>query len=281
VSGSGPATRGGVAALALLAALAAHADPAPFAGALPQFSAVPGGLVSLSLPPSAKPPAVSLEGVPVMVLPDESGWRAIVGIPLDREPGTLHVRVDGDGPATRRAIEVGPKRYDVQRLKVAKRQVDLAAPDLARVEREQAEIRKALATWTETAPATLRLEAPVPGPRSSSYGLRRFFNDQPRRPHSGMDIAAPLGTPIRAPLAGSVIAAGDYFFNGRTVLLDHGRGLITMYCHLSAIDVQPGQRVATGDALGKVGATGRVTGPHLHFGVILNRTAVDPALFLD
>jgi murein DD-endopeptidase MepM/ murein hydrolase activator NlpD len=281
VSGSASATRGGVAACALLAALAAHADPAPFTGALPQFSAVPGGLASLSLPPSAKPPAVSLEGVPVMVLPDESGWRAIVGIPLDREPGTLQVQVDGDGPATRRTIEVQPKRYEVQRLKVAKRQVDLSAPDLARVEREQAEIRKALATWTEAAPATLRLQAPVPGPRSSSYGLRRFFNDQPRRPHSGMDIAAPPGTPIRAPLAGTVIAAGDYFFNGQTVLLDHGRGLITMYCHLSAIDVQPGQRVATGDPLGKVGATGRVTGPHLHFGVTLNRTAVDPALFLD
>jgi len=109
----------------------------------------------------------------------------------------------------------------------------------------------------------------------------RFFNDQPRQPHAGLDIAASQGTAVKAPADGYVISTGEYFFNGNTVFIDHGQGMITMYCHLNHIDVKTGQHIKRGELIGTVGQTGRATGAHLHWSVILNRTMVDPELFLQ
>jgi murein DD-endopeptidase MepM/ murein hydrolase activator NlpD len=249
---------------------------------LPKESHVPGGVLLLPVQGAADDvPVVKLAESRAMVLRVKDHWLAVVGVPLSTAPGPLNVSIEMRGaPAQSTVIDIKRKQYREQKLKVAPKMVDLSPSDQARTDGERPRIQTALATFTDAAPTTLRLQPPVPGPRSSSYGLRRVFNDQPRNPHTGMDIAAPTGTPIKAPAPGRVIDTGEFFFNGNTVLVDHGQGLVTMYCHLSAIDVKPGDTLKAGEVLGKVGATGRVTGPHLHWGVVLNGTMVDPALFL-
>ena len=249
---------------------------------LPRHRSVPGGVAIIDLGASSTPPRVSLDDVPVLVVGDPAKWTAVVGIALGAHPGTRHLEVRRKGEAaTRLPLEIGPVRYAEQRLKVPPGKVDLSAEDLARFERERTHLSAVAATRSDAMPQSLRLLQPTAGRRSSSFGLRRFFNNQPRNPHSGMDIAAPTGSEVVAAGAGRVIDTGDYFFNGRTIWLDHGGGLLTMYCHLDAIAVKTGDLVAAGDRIGAVGATGRVTGPHLHWSVSLNRTMVDPALFLE
>ncbi|MET3493135.1 peptidoglycan DD-metalloendopeptidase family protein [Variovorax boronicumulans] len=248
----------------------------------PHASQVPGGVARLSLGPSAKRPTAFSGDVPLLVLGDAIEWTALVGIPLAATPGEASITVRTENGGEKQvAYTVADKRYREQRLTVAPRTVDLSPEDEARYVRERDHQAGVMATLTELRPdASLQMRVPVPGRRSSSFGLRRVFNGQSRNPHSGMDIAAGTGTPVLAPLPGRVIDTGDYFFNGGTVWLDHGGGLLTMYCHLSRIDVKVGDVLKTGEPLAAVGATGRVTGPHLHWGVMLNRAMVDPALFV-
>ena len=277
----------GLLALPGLARAAAAAAPsAPVsatAAGLPLQRVAPGGVAWVALGGGPSRPQAWLGDVPLLVAGQPGAWSALVGLALDTPPGVLRIRWQADdaaAPAGQAELAVQPWRYAEQRLRVKPGQVDLSPADLARHQRERAHQQAVIASFSADAPASLAMAAPVAGPRSGSFGLRRVFNGQPRAPHSGMDIAAPAGTPVAAPLAGRVIDVGDYFFNGHTVWLDHGAGLLSMLCHLSAVGVQTGDRLAAGQALGAVGATGRATGPHLHWSVSLNRAMVDPALFL-
>jgi murein DD-endopeptidase MepM/ murein hydrolase activator NlpD len=251
------------------------------ARATTRIAAWPGGVARIPLGDGQRVPRARLGAERVLVMRDGAEWIALVGVGLAAKPGSkLVVEADrGDG-FERFEIAVEHKAYAEQHLKVAPGHVELSKEDLARHEREREHLARVLRTFSETPPATLAMVPPVDGKRSSSFGLRRVFNGQPRSPHNGMDIAAPAGTPVAAALAGRVIDAGDYFFAGRSVVLDHGQGLLTLYAHLSEIDAAVGEPVAAAATIGKVGATGRVTGAHLHFSVYLNAVAVDPALFL-
>ena len=276
--------------IGLIAAMHANAatkstakkQPAATPGVWPRALQVPGGVARLSLGPSAKRPQAFAGDIPLLVVGDAIEWTALVGIPLATEPGEASITVRAEGKPERQiAYTVAPKQYREQRLTVAPRTVDLSPEDEARYVKERDHLTGVMATLTDMRPDTvLKMRVPVPGRRSSSFGLRRVFNGQSRNPHSGMDIAAGTGTPVLTPLPGKVIDTGDYFFNGGTVWLDHGGGLLTMYCHLSRIDVKVGDVMKTGEQLAAVGATGRVTGPHLHWSVMLNRAMVDPALFI-
>ena len=243
---------------------------------------MPGGIAAIKLGPDPAPPIVRFYGNRVLVLGDATAWQALVGIPLEAQANSkqlLVVERAGREPSTLK-FAVGHKEYAIQRLTVKPGQVDLSPEDQARYEVERAHLSEMRKTFTDTAPVSLALIQPVEGSRSNTFGQRRFFNGQSRNPHNGMDIPAPTGSPIVAAGEAKVIDVGDYFFSGNTVILDHGQGFLTLYAHMSAVEIAVGDRVATGAQIGRVGATGRVTGPHVHFSVFLNSVAVDPGLFL-
>ena len=240
---------------------------------------VPGGVAVIDLGTAATAPRATYQGKPLLVIhEDGQRWIAIVGVPLSSKPGAEQIELDS---GQRLSFQVGAKHYVEQRITIKnEQQVNPNAANLKRIERELAEQTRAYQQFSPRQPSNLLLDKPVNGPLSSPFGLRRFFNGEERNPHSGLDFAANRGTPVKAPAAGKVILIGDYFFNGKTVFVDHGQGLISMFCHLSQIGVKVGDELPRGGVLGKVGATGRATGPHLHWNVSLNDARVDPAIFI-
>ena len=259
-----------------------------FSGAstLPKANPVPGGIVIVPLDvKSIEAPIVKFKMNRVLVAPatnEPQKWVAVVGIPLDAKSGKHEINVTSNGQKQKVPFTIKKKKYKTQHITIKnKRKVNPTKKDLERIGKEKKTIVASLKTWRASPEINTKFVIPVKGRLSSPFGLRRFFNKQPRKPHSGIDIAAPEGTPIVSPAAGVILSTGNYFFNGNSIFIDHGQGLVTMYCHMSKINVKPGQHVAQGEKIGAIGKTGRVTGPHLHWAVSLNDARVDPGLFFD
>jgi len=252
--------------------------------ALPLAANVPGGIALVPLGTvldSPEPPRAWLGDRPVWVASDDGRWIAVVGVPIDTPAGAQTLRVRANGAERTQSFDVREKHYAEQRITLKdSSKVTLSPRDEARALAEIGRIQALKKHWRQSEETDTAFSRPVAGRLASRFGLRRIFNGEPRAPHSGLDIAARRGTRVGAPAAGTVLTIDDYFFNGKTVFLDHGNGLLSMYCHLDRIDVKPGEILRKGQTLGRIGATGRASGPHLHWSVVLNGTMVDPALFL-
>ncbi len=249
--------------------------------ALPQQALVPGGIALLQLPDYTNETQVFFDGKKVAVFPLGDSWFAMAGIGLKTTPGDYEFSVrQADGITFNTRVRIKYKKYDEQHLTIKnKRKVNPNKQDMERISSESIRKKNARRQFTENTPQ-VGFIWPVTGRISSIFGLRRFFNEQERRPHSGLDIAAAEGTPVKAAADGTVIDAGNFFFSGNMIYLDHGQGIITLYAHLSKIAVKPGDKIKQGEIIGKVGQTGRVTGPHLHFAVYANQTLIDPVFML-
>lgn len=217
----------------------------------------------------------------MLVTAERGQWFAVVGLSLDTVPGAHELRVQLGGKTMPYVFVVGSKAYPEQRISLAdKSKVELSPRDLARAEREISLITDIKRFWRPAADTDLDFSLPAAGSLGGRFGVRRYFNDAPRAPHSGLDVVVKRGSPVSASAPGFVLETAEYFFNGKTVYVDHGNGLITLYCHLDRIDVKPGDAVRKGQQLGLSGKTGRASGPHLHWSVVLNGVMVDPELFI-
>ena len=247
--------------------------------AQPRQSLVPGGIALIDID-SGDLSGYRFNGKPLLITQIDGQPRAVVGIPIGIKPGEHYIENRSNNSVQKKYFKVSHKQYSTQHITIKDdRKVNPYASDMDRILAEKTRKQKARNIYTE-ASTDIDFIQPVQGIKTGSYGRRRVFNGQPKRPHSGMDIAADSGTPVLTPSAGRVIELGDFFFSGNLVYIDHGQGLISMFAHLSEIDVVLGERVKKGQVIGKVGATGRVTGPHLHWSLGLNGTWIDPALFL-
>jgi murein DD-endopeptidase MepM/ murein hydrolase activator NlpD len=254
-----------------VAAAASTTDSSLAQSVDPKNTVVPGGIYRWT--PLAGATDIRFNNRPVMRLRDQ----ILVGIPLNHPLGAANLAYVLSGEDASHSFSVVDKAYTEQHITLQNREMVNPNPEqLARIRGESRRQRALYLQHSDAPPPTAGFIQPLQGRISSLFGHRRFFNGQARNPHSGLDIAAPTGSEIRAPAAAEVTLVDDLYYNGKTIFLDHGQGLITMYCHLSESLVTEGERVEQGEVIGLVGATGRVTGPHLHWSVSLNGYRVDP-----
>jgi murein DD-endopeptidase MepM/ murein hydrolase activator NlpD len=246
-------------------------------------SLTPGELVVVTVKVDGAPSTVRVNAFR-RVIPtfktDEGWWRALVGIDLDQRPGRYLVEVEADVGSTvlrqSRALVVTPHKFPTRTLRVNPAFVNPSPAELTRIRADQQFLAEAYARPAPTRLWSASFVRPVPGEANSSFGTRSVFNGEPRSPHGGTDFLSPSGTPIKSPNAGRVVCARDLYFTGNTIIIDHGLGMFSMLAHLSRLDVKEGDTVRESQIVGLVGATGRVTGPHLHWALTVNGARVDP-----
>ena len=247
------------------------------------FTANQGSAVRLKLPdePHVKSVQVIWGTKKVPAFRAEGAWMTIVGVDLDAKPGAhpaeaLLTMDDGAVEKRELTVDVAAKKYPTSEVKVAEKFVELNKADQNRSSRESKEVGAIYRRITTSIVPDEAFTDPIPGVTGTNFGERRIFNGEPRAPHSGADLHAAAGTPVHAANRGHVVLAKKLFFTGNTVILDHGLGIYSLYAHLSRIDVKPGETVKNGQVVGLVGATGRVTAPHLHWGMRVQGARVDP-----
>jgi hypothetical protein len=258
--------------------LASAAAASDLAVSITARAVQPGEVVRVSIACGCDAvPAAAVFGREIPLAPSGQGrWQGLVGVDLDVMPGIypLVVTVQGSLPHTTR-LDVQPKQFRTRALRVANQFVDPSADEITRILQEAERLDRIFSVLTPPAwPRPFAL--PLRTTPSGNFGSRSVFNGVPRQPHAGVDFSSRAGTIVTAPAPGRVALAEDLFFTGRTVILDHGGGLYSLYAHLSSIDVRVDEAVRHGARLGRVGATGRATGPHLHWAIRLNGARVDP-----
>jgi murein DD-endopeptidase MepM/ murein hydrolase activator NlpD len=235
----------------------------------------PGDILIVTVKNVSGPVEGTFNGKKVYFSPSKESVKAVLGIDLLTEPGTYDLQIAAAGTALQRTVTISEKAYPTQRLTLPRDMVELSPENEARVEREQ---KKMAAIWPNEN-ARLWLGSflnPLEGEIVTSFGVRRIINKIPKNPHSGVDVSGNEGDPVRSPNGGTVVLVDDQFYSGRSLVIDHGQGIYTMFFHLSKVLVRPGQEVKKGDVVARVGSTGRSTGPHLHWGVRMQGARVDP-----
>jgi len=253
-----------------------------WANTLPESNAVNGGLTIIPVSAPQKPDAYfNDKRVAVAASAESNQWLLLIGIPLDSTQAIQQVEITHP---TKGAIPfyVSDKYYRTQYLTIKdERKVEPLVDDQRRIDDETKKLAALFAAYSNNDPFSTAFKPPTYGAVSSQFGLKRVYNKEPRPPHLGLDIAAPADAPVLAVNAGKVVEAADYFFTGNTVIVDHGMGVFSLYGHLKQMDVKTGDMIKQGDQVGLVGMTGRATGPHLHWSMVMNQTMINPLLFVS
>ncbi|HXW04493.1 MAG TPA: M23 family metallopeptidase [Vicinamibacterales bacterium] len=242
----------------------------------------PGELVVLTVATRVPAESLAIDAFGRALVPHQAGpgsWRVLVGIDVSTTPGKYPVAIEAGSATATHMLVVAPRTFPTRTLRV---DPAFVTPPPEAAERIASEARRLAELWTLASEPLWEgpFVRPVPHAANSAFGTYSVFNGERRGQHGGADFRSPAGTPIRAPNAGRVVLADDLYYSGGTVVIDHGGGLLSLFAHLSRIEAEEGTLVKKGDAVGEVGATGRVTGPHLHWAVRVGGARVDPLSLL-